>query len=201
MNKRLLCLTFAFFAGMGVVRAAQKGVDITTLYARLNDFKTSDVAAAQILSLASDNQAAREYIVDRLPGMIEKSTTTSDLVWRNAVRLAGQLKAMNTVPNLLKVFRRQPTAPGMFLFQDAAINDGDPVGQSLSEFGDAVVPSLAELLQRGDKNVRFRTARVLWMIDTSASRKVLHEGLRGETDPAFRVFSRSKSQKADTPLQ
>lgn len=186
MKKRLLCLTLVFFAGMGVVPAAQKGDDITILYARLNDFKTSDPAAAQILSLASSNPAAREYIVARLPGMIDKSTTTSDLVWRNAVRLAGQLKATNTVPSLLKVFPRQPATPGVFLFQDAALNDGDPVGHSLSEFGDAVVPALSGLLQRGDKNVRLRSARVLWMIDTAASRKVLEEQLQRETDPKIK---------------
>ena len=59
----------------------------------------------------------------------------------------------------------------------------DPVGKSLWEIGDPAVPAMAELLNHGDMPGKWRSLRVLWNIDSPASRKALDEYHRNGDDP------------------
>jgi hypothetical protein len=51
--------------------------------------------------------------VERLPDLIDRSTL--DQVWRNAVRLAGELKASNAVQSLMQVLPRSPFKPSILI--------------------------------------------------------------------------------------
>src|ERR1700686_3975690 len=88
-----------------------KDADIRALFTQHNDPGTTDHAAQQILR---SDPGVRRYIVEKLPDMIAKPRM--DRVWRNAVRLAGQLKASNSVLTLVQALPRSPFKPSIILF-------------------------------------------------------------------------------------
>ena len=57
---------------LGVACRAQSASDIPSLFGKLNQAKTTDRASRQILEAASKDASAREYVVQRFSGMIEK---------------------------------------------------------------------------------------------------------------------------------
>ncbi len=69
----------------------------------------------------------------------------------------------------------------------------DHVGKALSEIGDPAVPALANLLDHSDQTTRRRVALILWNIDSPSSRRVMHEDLPHETDPAIKQLTEGKS--------
>jgi len=100
MKKIIIFFLILFFSGVsGTPLGAQDIQNVKNLFLELGDPKTTNAAAERILSLSAKDPAARNYAVDKLPEMIEK--TTFDQVWRNAVRLAGKLKAASTAPSLM----------------------------------------------------------------------------------------------------
>ena len=189
------CMVFVLMCGsLSLPTAAQKKPDIHELFAQLNNAGTTNHAAQVILRVASEDPAAREYMVEKLPDMIDKLTL--DQVWRNAVWLLGQLKASNSVPALMEALPRSPFRPSIILFGEMLSLNSDPVGKALFEIGDPAVPALANLLERsGDTMDRWRAARILWNIDSPASRKVLRDDLQHETDPGIKRFTEGKSQQ------
>jgi hypothetical protein len=187
------CIAFALMCGsLSLPTAAQRTPDIHTLFNQLNNAGTTNHAAQEILRTASENPVAREYIAERLPGLINRPTL--DQVWRNAVRLAGQLKASNAVQSLMQVLPRSPFKPSILIGSALGL-DADAVGKSLCEIGDPAVPALASLLEHGDKTTRWRAARILWNIDSPSSRKVMRDDLQHETDPEIKQFAEGKSQQ------
>jgi len=186
------CMAFVLMcASLSLPAAAQRTPDIHTLFTQLNNASTTDHAAQEILRTASEDPVAREYIVGKLPDLIKKATF--DRVWRNAVRLAGQLKASNTVPSLMQVLPGSPFRPSLFTFGTAMRLETDHVGKALSEIGDPAVPALANLLDHSDQTTRRRVALILWNIDSPSSRRVMHEDLPHETDPAIKQLTEGKS--------
>lgn len=174
----------------------QKTPDIKTLFAQLSDPKTTGHSAQQILRKASTDSGARDYIAERLPDLIEKPEM--DEVWTNAVKLAGQLKASNAVPVLIRVLPRSPFRPNVILFGEMLSLDTDPVGKALHEIGDPAVPALANVLEHGsDRMDRWRAARILWNIDSPLSQKIMHDDLQHETDPAIKQFTDGRSRSSE----
>ena len=186
-------MAFVLMCGLlSLPTAAQRAPDILTLLNQLKNAGTTNDAAQEILRAANQDPAAREYIVERLPDLIDRSTL--DQVWRNAVRLAGELKASNAVQSLMQVLPRSPFKPSI-LIGSALSLDADAVGRALCEIGDPAIPALANLLEHGDKTSRWRVARILWNIDSPSSRKVLHDDLQHETDPEIKRFTEGKPQQ------
>lgn len=186
-------MAFVLMCGLlSLPTAPQRTPDIVTLFTQLKNVSTTNNASQEILRAAGQDHAAREYIVERLPDLIDRPTL--DQVWRNAVRLAGELKASNAVQPLMQVLPRSPFQPSI-LIGSAMSLDADAVGKALCEIGDPAVPGLANLLEHADKTSRRRAARILWNIDSSSSRKVLRDDLQHETDPEIKRFTEGKSQQ------
>jgi HEAT repeat protein len=171
----------------------QTALDIHTLYTQLRDPSATNRAAQRILRAASRDTNARDYISKKLPDIIEQ--TQMDQVWRNAVRLAGQLQAPDSVPALVRVLPRSPFKPAVILFGEILSLSSDPVGEALREIGDPAVPALGYLLEHDSNSTdRWRAARILWNIDSPSSRKVMHDDLQHESDRAIRQFTEGKSR-------
>ncbi len=192
---KIYCMAFVLVCGvLNPVGAAQKNSDIHILFTQLNEPEATNHAAQQILQTARQNPPARDYIIEKLPDMIDKQTL--DQVWLNAVRLAGKLKASNSVPALIRALPGSPFKPSVITFGTIMSLEADPVGNALAEIGDSAVPALAVLLQHsGNEMDRWRAARILWNIDSPSSRKVMRDDLQHESDPAIKQLTEGKSQQ------
>lgn len=160
--------------------------DIHKLFARLNGPSTTNQAVHEIIEATTRNANTRQYIVQRLPDMINKQEPDSD-VWRNAVDLAGQLKASETIPSLIKALSLGPTGgPMQTTFGTQMRLDNDIVAKALAEIGDPAIPAVRNLLTSQDKNTRRRAVLILRNMNSPPARKVLQEHLPHETDEITR---------------
>jgi HEAT repeat protein len=57
---------------------------------------------------------------------------------------------------------------------------------ALCEMGDSAVPAVADLLKSSDFETRRRAARILWNMDSAASRKALTNHMAREEDPRIK---------------
>jgi HEAT repeat protein len=178
----VICFTYGILCWTS---PAQNVHDIRTLFADLSQPSTTDHAARHILQAARKDPEVRRYVVERLPGMIDKTET--DKVWLNAVRLAGHLKASETVPSLQRAFSRgQLGRPaGTTLGAEMQLDD-DVVAKALSEIGDPSLPSVKDFLTSDDRTVRRRAVLILMSMNSPAARKALEDRLSRETDPRIR---------------
>jgi HEAT repeat protein len=193
MTKRLCGTLVAILAVALPICLAQESKEIHLMFVQLNQPETSDAATNQIVRRVEKGAVAdRDYVVERLPGMIDNPVR--DKVWSNAVRLAGSLKAANAVPSLIRVLPTTPfQSPVAMPFADDLTLKYDPVGEALSEIGDAALSEIVKLLEHGDRTTRIRAARILWNIDSAASRKALRDDLDHEADPAIKRLTVGKS--------
>jgi len=182
--KRVLYLSVFMCCGLGaVVAGSQKRPDVRKLYAEFTQEETTDTAAQGILELARKDLHAREYLVQKLPSIIRGRP--SGRVWLNAVRLAGALKAVETVPALTQALSRGPTGGTLTLGEYMRL-ETDAVGKALADIGDPSVPALATVLRQGDHPMRQRATLILLNIETAAARKALSEHLPDERDLEIR---------------
>lgn len=164
---------------------AQQPSPIAKLFDGLNNSNTTDKVAQQIIEVAQNDPAARSYVTARLSTMIDNPRT--DRVWFNAVRLAGELKASETVPSLMRALNRgQLGRPINTTFATSMQLDDDVVAKALSRIGDPAIRSVSKLLATGDQKARRRAALILLNIDSPASRKVLLDDFPHENDPRIR---------------
>jgi HEAT repeat protein len=181
MKLTLVLLIFA----TTVLAFPQRQADIHNLFTQLNQPKNTDLAARQILALASMDSDARQYVKDRLPAMIDKPD--SDEVWMNAVKLAGQLKVVEAVPSLVKALPRGPMGgPLNTSFATQMRLNDDIVAKSLSQIGDPVIPAVTDFLNHGSDQSRRRAVLILTNIASPTARKVLQDRLPSESNPRIK---------------
>jgi hypothetical protein len=167
--------------------------DIRTLLSQLNQPATSDRAVGLILRKTQEDPAAKSYVVENLPAVIERDS--QEHIQLNAIKLAGELRSPAFVPSLVRVLPHSPYKPSILTFGRAQSLDSDPVGKALCVIGDPAVPALARLMaSETDHDTRWRAARILRNIDTSSSRTALSEDLKSETDPRIKSLATDNSQ-------
>ena len=171
---------------INIASPTQQTSEIRKLFTQLNEPSTTDTAARQILDVASKDAEARQYIVRRLPELIDKQKP-EDLVWQNAVHLAGQLNASEAVPSLLKAFPLgRVGGPMNTTFGTEMRLDDDIVSKALAEIGDPAIPAVSNLLATGDKDTRRRAVLILRNMHSPAAHKVLRERLPHEPDKVIK---------------
>ena len=190
LRTKLLTTIFLILWGAIAISPAQKAPDIATLLADLSRPKATDRAARQVLQVATKDPMVRKQVVDRLPAMIAQPQ--SDEVRLNAVRLAGQLKAIETIPSLVSALALGPLgAPVNTTFGTQMQLQDDAVAKALSQIGDPAIPDVTNLLENGDQKMRRRVVLILTNVDSSTSRKVLKDRLKQERDPKIRYLIES----------
>lgn len=185
---RALCVLACLIPGLGTNLSAptQRTPEISNLFAQLNEPSTTDMAAHQILLVAAKDATARQYIVEKLPDMINKQKP-EDAVWQNAVHLAGQLKAPEAIPSLVKALSLgRVGGPMNSTFETQMRLDDDIVAKALADIGDPAIPAVRNLLAAGDKATRRRAVLILRNMYTPAAHKALQERLPHETDQIIR---------------
>jgi HEAT repeat protein len=184
-----------FIAGLslvlwGATSVSQQVPDGPKLIVELNRPKTTDRAAREIWRIATKNTEVRQYIVERLPGLIEQQK--ADETWLNAVRLAGQLKATEAIPALEKALDRGPLgAPMNTTFGTEMHLQDDAVAKALSQIGDPAIPAIAGRLENADSKMRRRVVLILTNIGSPDAHKVLKDRLPHESDPKVKYLIES----------
>ena len=164
---------------------AQQHQDIPSLFAQLNQMSTTDRAAKHLLAAAGRDPTVRQQAAERLPAMIDNPEINE--IWLNAVRLAGKLKILETVPPLQRAFPRgQLGRPLVMTFGTVALLNDDVVAKALAEIGDPSLPAVRGFLRDTDPKMRRRAVLILRNINSTESRIVLQEHLPVETDPGIK---------------
>jgi HEAT repeat protein len=163
--------------------------DIRALVDELAQPTTTERAADQILRIARKDRAAREYVVHKLPAMIDKP---EDDVWLNVLHLTGQLKATEAIPSLVRAMSRRPFPAEPYITSGGIMRlDHDIVAKTLSQIGDPAIPSVVDFLKSADKGTRGRAVLILSNIGSPAARKALQDRLPHESDPELKKLIES----------
>jgi len=190
MNLTICVLTFMIMAANGL---AQTRPSIDALYDRLVQPSETNAAAPEIVKMASNDSGALNYLAGKLPMLISSNRPTSDPVWANAVRLAGQLKIVAAVPALGQALSRPAVlggydseATGAYTFTIGARLVYDVVGRALADIGDPSIPVVANLLSSGDIAARRRAFWILVNIDSPAALQAMRDHLPRESDSTIK---------------
>jgi HEAT repeat protein len=182
----ILCLLCS--ASLGLAATGQGRLDLDKLLAQLRDYRVSNDAKLALLDRAKTDAAAKEYIAERLPALLESYGGGKDLrengAWGDAAQLAGELKVAAAVPILC---RRIDVATNLLgggnftynFFNRAAV-------QALIRIGPPAVPAVIKVLDSGSSLQRQEAAHVLAGIGTDGAWRALEEHLQTETDPQVR---------------
>lgn len=154
------------------------------LFLDLQNEKTSDAAAAQLLQHAKENAETRDYLTSHLPVLIRNPKGGS--IWLNSVRLAGELKIQEAAPVLADLLTKDTVTGGFIDFHRVITLENDPPGRALALIGDPAIPAVAKILETGDRDARFRAVYVLRNIGSPKAKDALRQHLSAEKDPAIR---------------
>lgn len=154
------------------------------LFEQLQDYKTTDAAAEQFLRLHKADPKIRDFLVARLPTLLEKSR--GPFVWGNAARMAGELTIVEAAPAL---------ARGIDRITNGTITMGswthfkNRAGVSaLLAIGEPAVPAVVEVLKQVSPEQRRIASFVLANIGSEAAVTALKEAIKKETDPQVREY-------------
>lgn len=158
---------------------------VETLFAELRDPATSAEATRRLTLLGRERREAREYISEHLPAVIRDDPNGE--VRENAMELAGDLKIKTAVP-VLASFLRYFSLAGRTDLGATMRLENDPAGRALVKIGQPAVPAVAEILEQGNRQARFRASRILLNIGTAAAIQALRNQIPEEKDPGVRGF-------------
>jgi HEAT repeat protein len=166
---------------VGSVHAQQNATpDIKTLMERLNQGRAPD-PLPRIILLSNRDPSAREYVIQKLPEMIRGPKSDA---WLDAIRLAGALKANETIPALSEAMLLPPSmAKANLTFYRIMQLDGDIVAKALSQIGDPTIPAVTRLLRSKDSSIRGRAILILINIGSPLARKALEHQRSLESSP------------------
>ena len=184
----LLVVVAAFFALCPAVLHSQSVPPRTVeqLWLELTEPKLTRADTVQkIAALARKDPSARRYVVERLPEAIIR--TEQDDPWFDAIRVATDLRAPETVAALIQAMSLPPRPAQLAMtFTDVDHLSADIVGKALFKIGDPSVPAVKGLLQNPDPRIRGRAIAVLRNINSPASRKALTDRVPHETNPELK---------------
>jgi len=176
---------------------AQEQATVSKLFQRLQSSETDDQAAVQLLKLGKSDAAARRYLADHLPGMIEAGPKYvpewPGSPWLNAVQLAGELNIVEAAPSLCK-WISVSTSSVLTLSGESHLRTS-PAGAALAQIGDPAIPALRGLLERGGSKDRWRAAYALALIGSSKAVATIHEHAAHEPDESLVAFINKATSK------
>lgn len=140
----LVVLALAMISGSFRSGGGQVPARTEQLFADLQNERTSDGAAVQLLQDGKESAETRAYLAAHLPSLIENLKAPH--VWLNSVRLAGSLRIGEAVPGLARLLNNDNTQGegGYIDFHRTVSLEGDPPGKALAQIGDPAVPEVAK---------------------------------------------------------
>jgi len=166
---------------------AQSKPTVGELFEKLESEKTTDEAAVQLRRLAKSDPAARQYLVVRLPPMIEQGPKPHSSAWRNAVQIAGDFELVEAAPALAKWLGLDTGSEISDMHREAKLEHSSP-GKALFQIGDPAVQYIQAVLAHGTSRERWTAVYVLNRIGTEKARAAMREHLPDESDETLRSF-------------
>jgi hypothetical protein len=167
---------------------------VSELFQKLQSSQTTDQAAEQLLKLGKSDAAAKQYLADHLPALIEKGPTYvpqwPGSQWLSAVRLAGELKIVEAAPALAK-WISVSTSSVLTLSGESHLRTS-PTGTALVQIGDPAIPALRDLLEQ---NGQWRAAYALNLIGSPKAKAALREHATHEPDESMVQFINKATSK------
>lgn len=161
------------------------------LVRQLESPATTNAATRRLLKIADSDHQVRLQLETALPTIIEPGPkSNSRQVWRNAVRLAGELKISQAAPALTKwigltrgAWETMGSEENLYLSE---------TGRQLVQIGEPAVPALREGLRNSDTSVRFRVINALFLIDSPDAKDALRGHLAQESDPQLADYLKKR---------
>jgi hypothetical protein len=177
---------------------AQEPAGPTALFQQLQASGTTDRATQILLQQGAADPEVREYISSRLPAMIDIGWKGQYKQWKNAVRLAGELKIAEAAPALAKWIGLDnvgETSAGEYQRLET-----NPAGKSLAQIGDPAVPALVNVIEHGTSREKWSGYFALNLIASPRSYAAIHDRRDSEDDPTMRAFI-DKTDRMSKPNQ
>jgi len=186
MNMKLRIAIFMLGLMIAIVKiSGQQPSQISDLFRQLQQIETTDQATEQLLKVAKEDPITKKYLAEHLPLLIERGTVHSP-VWRNSVRLAGELKIPEAAAALGKWIG---VDAGGFITKTTLLNlDNNPAAKALVKIGDPSIPVLNKILQSGSKKERTRAIYALRLIHSPVAKMALSQHVANEADSGLHDF-------------
>jgi hypothetical protein len=165
---------------------AQEPPKAAILFQQLRSPETTDQATEQLLKLGKSDARIKQYLGVHLPVLIERNPQDDPQVWKNAVRLAGELKITAAAPALAKWIGLN--TGGSITFAGTERLENNAPGKALAQIGNPAVPALIGVLEHGRLSEREIAVRALKLMGTAPAMNALREHLKREPDPQLKDF-------------
>lgn len=195
---RVLVSMLLIILCMGGANASEwqtTGTDIAGLFDQLRNGSTSSEAASKLIKLGREDRTVRQYISEHLPALIEASGGD---IKTNAIRIAASLKVETAVPALVAMLRYFSLA-GRTDMGATMQMENDPAGKALVQIGEPSVGPVAQVLEQGNRQARWRAALILMSIGTPAAIRAVRSHISKENDPHLRPFMEGLFKRERAP--
>jgi HEAT repeat protein len=177
---------------------AQEPAGPAALFQQLQASGTTDRATQILLQRGAADPEVRKYISSRLPAMINIGWKGQYKQWKNAVRLAGELKIAEAVPALAKWISLDnvgETSAGEYQRLET-----NPAAKALSQIGDPAIPALVNVIEHGTTREKWSAYFALNLIASPRAYAAIHDRRELEDDPNIRAFI-DKTDRMSKPNQ
>jgi hypothetical protein len=174
----ILVVCFAIF-GPRITRADNASArKLRALVSELSDPKSSDKAVPKIERLVNSEPQLRSALANGIRPIIHTGDSTSR-PWKNAMRLAGDLKMVDLAQDIANVVDRR----GSPFFGIQSIFEEEPAGAALVKMGDPAIPALVQVAENGSRPQRFAAPLFIVWIRTPKAHQALESLLSETEDP------------------
>jgi len=180
---RLQKVSITLLASVTLMMAVAQSSQTAILFQQLQAPETTDRADAALREMARGDVNVRRYLAVNLPGFIGNGPgkTSSSNAWTNAVRLAGDLKIAEAVPQLGKWIGFD-TGGSLTLGQWARL-EYNPAAKALAQIGDPSVDALKGIIQSASPDDRELAILALSLIHSPKAKNALTQHQANEPNP------------------
>jgi hypothetical protein len=183
------CIVLACLA-VTSAQESSKQLKLEALLQQLQDYRTTQSATGELLTLTVSDAPARKFLTSRMPELIgkKKPTMVTEMnVWANEVQIAGRLRMVEAIPSLVEGIEWSSSPVSIGLGDSMTFGPKAAVG-ALIRIGPPSIPAMTKVLGQGSTMQRMEAAYVLGIIATPDARKALQDSLSKESDPEVRKY-------------
>jgi HEAT repeat protein len=174
----ILLVCFAIF-GPRIAGADEASARrLRALVSRLSDPKSSDKAVPEIERLVNSEPQFRSALANGIRPIIYTGHSGSR-PWKNAMRLAGDLKMVDLAQDIANFVDR----PGSVFSGIESVSEEEPAGTALVKMGDRAIPALVHVAENGSRPQRGAAPMFIGWIGTPKAHQALESLLSETKDP------------------